>query len=71
MNFPIQPAMQLSPWAGAKRGKASAIINPAEPPMIMRDTKNLLKDADVVLRLEVDDTAINASSDIRFRSKRD
>ena len=54
-EFTRTTARAIERIGGAKRGKAIIILNPAEPPMVMRDTVHCL------LRDDPDETAIRAS----------
>jgi acetaldehyde/propanal dehydrogenase len=44
MNSPTPPSNAIEIVGGARKGKALAIINPAEPPMMMRNTISCLTD---------------------------
>ena len=54
-EFTRTTARAIERIGGAKRGKAIIILNPAEPPMVMRDTVHCL------LRDDPDEAAIRAS----------
>ncbi len=54
-EFTRTTARGIEKVGGAKRGKAIIIINPAEPPLIMRDTVHCLTET------EPDEAAITAS----------
>jgi acetaldehyde dehydrogenase len=53
-EFTETTAHAIEQVGGAERGKAIIILNPAEPPMIMRDTVSLL--ADVADRAAIEDS---------------
>jgi acetaldehyde dehydrogenase len=60
-EFTQTTAQAIVDVGGAKRGKAIIVLNPAEPPLIMRDTIYCLTD-------DVDANAISASVDAMVRT---
>lgn len=64
-EFTQTTALGIEKIGGAKKGKAIIILNPAEPPIIMRDTIHVMVEGDVIKENEITASIIEMEKQVQ------